>query len=159
MGKGRQAVDSDVASEHVEHEVEEVIEAPVLEPRSVTKQWSRTTRMDHNFANSVFQEEQSIKKCVKIQNEEFDQDHDYPFYGTKHLDPIGLNEEPVKLNIRTKPDFAKPNRLNNPFAPAPKSLTNYEAYYSKVPRSRTNGLFMNDPQRLQVVKHPGDLQV
>ncbi len=86
-------------------------------------------------------------------------DHDYPFYGTKHLDPIGINEEPVKLSIRTKPDFAKPNRLNNPFGPEPKSLTNYEAYNSKVPRSRTNGLFMNDPQRLQVVKHPGDLQV
>lgn len=59
---------------------------------------------------------------------ENDEDHDYPFLGTKHLDPIGINEHAVKLSLRTRNDFDKPDKLRNPLAPPPKTKNNYEAY-------------------------------
>jgi hypothetical protein len=72
---------------------------------------------------------------------ELDEDHDYPFLGTKHLDPIGINEEPVKLAVRTQNDFCKVDKLRNPEAPPAKSITDYEAYYNGEAKSRTQGLF------------------
>ena len=77
----------------------------------------------------------------KEENQTCDNDHDYPFYGTKHLDPIGINEEPVRLSLRTRQDFEKADKHKNPLAPKPKTKTNYEAYHSEQPRARTNGLF------------------
>lgn len=61
--------------------------------------------------------------------------------------------------MRTKHDFDHPDKLKDADAPAPKTLTNYEAYLSKEQRTRTKGFFMNDPQRLAVVKHAAGYQV
>ena len=82
-----------------------------------------------------------------------DESHDYPLRGNKHLNPIGINLEPVQMFMRTKHDFDHPDRLKDVDAPQQKSLTNYEAYLTKEQRTRTKGFFMNDPQRLAVIKH------
>lgn len=95
----------------------------------------------------------------KREDHDLDEEHDFPFPGSKHLDPVGINEDAVKLSLRTRNDFDKPNKLRNPLAPPPKSRTNYEAYHSQEAKSRTFGLFQNDPQRLAVVKHPGEMQL
>jgi len=34
-----------------------------------------------------------------------DEEHDYPLIGTKHLNPIGVNREPVRMSLRTLNDF------------------------------------------------------
>lgn len=41
-------------------------------------------------------------------DQDLDEGYSYPFYGSKHLDPIGVNEDPVRLMIRTKNDFQNP---------------------------------------------------
>jgi len=55
-----------------------------------------------------------------------DEDHDYPFEGSKHLDPIGVNHELVRLTLRTGNDFAAPEKLKNAFIVIPQSKGNYE---------------------------------
>jgi hypothetical protein len=57
---------------------------------------------------------------------ELDEDHDYPFEGSKHLDPIGVNHELVRLTLRTGNDFAAPEKLKNAFIVIPQSKGNYE---------------------------------
>lgn len=111
------------------------------------------------MADSYYKTERDDLSLRKREDHDLDNDHDYPFHGTKHLDPIGINEDAVRLSLRTQNDFAKADKLTNPLAPPPKSKTNYEAYYSQQPKSRTVGLFQNDPARLKVVKHPGNLQL
>lgn len=117
---------------------------------------NKLLRLEHNMAATFLQDEREAYVIRKRENGELDEEHDYPFPGSKHLDPIGVNEDPVKFRLRTRHDFDKPDKLRNPLAPLPKSRTNYEAYHSTEARSRTYGLFQSDPQRLAVVKHPGD---
>lgn len=86
------------------------------------------------------------------------EDHDYPFLGSKHLNPIGVNENHVRMSNRTRNDFDKINKLNP--GKVPPSKTGYEAYKSgSESRTRTKGLFQNDPQRVGVVKTPAEYQV
>lgn len=48
------------------------------------------------------------------------------------------------MTMRTKNDFEHPDRLKDPNAPKPKTITNYEAYLGEEPRTRTKGFFLND---------------
>lgn len=47
-------------------------------------------------------------------DQDLDDVYNYPFPGSKHLDPIGVNEDQVQLMVRTKNDFSKPDKLANP---------------------------------------------
>ena len=51
--------------------------------------------------------------------------------GNKHINPIGINLEPVQMFMRTKNDFDHPDRFKDVDAPPPKTITNYEAYLTK----------------------------
>ena len=42
----------------------------------------------------------------------YEEDHDYPFYGTKHLDPIGINVDPVQMRSKMVADFEKIDKLH-----------------------------------------------
>ena len=56
------------------------------------------------------------------------EDHDYPFAGTKHLDPIGINVETVNMSSKFIADFEPANKLKDPEAPLSLSFTKYEKY-------------------------------
>lgn len=57
-------------------------------------------------------------------------------------------------------DFEKIDKLKDPEAKPPLSLTQYEKYIAnKQARSRTRGAFQVDPERIKVVKHPAEFQV
>jgi hypothetical protein len=53
----------------------------------------------------------------------YEEDHDYPFAGTKHLDPIGINVDPVQMRSKMVADFDKIDKLKDPEAKPPLSLT------------------------------------
>jgi len=53
----------------------------------------------------------------------YEEDHDYPFAGTKHLDPIGINVDPVQMRYKMVADFEKIDKLKDPEAKPPLSLT------------------------------------
>ena len=105
---------------------------------------NKLERLDHDYASTLFESDQTIKYQQKYQNLVDDEDHEYPFHGSLHLNPIGVNHEPVRMFMRTGNDFGNPAKLKNPDAPKPKSLNNYEAYQTQEQRMRTQGLFMND---------------
>ena len=90
-----------------------------------------------------------------MENEE----HDYPFMGTKHLNPIGVNRDAVKMSLRTVHDFDNPKKLDNPLKPLPPSKTDYEAYIKNEVKAQTKGYFQNDPQRIAATKHSASFQV
>ena len=89
-------------------------------------------------ASSIFSESLNTQQSQLQRTYLDDEEHDYPFYGTKHLNPIGENEEPVKMSLRTSNDFGNINKLL--IQPVRKSKTNYEKYlgFEKI---RTRGLF------------------
>ncbi len=60
--------------------------------------------------------------------------------------------------MRTGNDFGNPAKLKDPEAPPPKSLNNYEAYQNQEERLRTQGMFMNDKQRIAATKHAASFQ-
>lgn len=70
-----------------------------------------------------------------------DEDHDYPFMGSKHLNPIGVNQELVRMSLRTVNDFENPKKLEDPLKPLPPSKTNYEAYIKDEVKAQTKGYF------------------
>ena len=74
------------------------------------------------------------------------------------MNPIGVNHEPIRMFLRTGNDFGNPHKLKDPNAPKPRSITNYEAYATQEKRMRTQGLFMNDKQRLAATKHAAGFQ-
>jgi len=54
-------------------------------------------------------------------------------------------------------DFDKIDKLNDPEAKPPLSLTQYEKYLAnKHARARTRGAYQVDPERIKVVKHPAE---
>ena len=87
-----------------------------------------------------------------------EEDHDYPFAGSKHLNPIGINHDPVRMSLRTKNDFDNLKKLEDPLAPPPITKTNYEAYQKHETKSKTKGLFQSDPQRIAVTRHSASFQ-
>ena len=94
----------------------------------------------------------------KQENLELDNEHDYPFPGSVHLDPVSINKDAVQFSYKTRYDFDKPDKLK--LQATPKSRSGYEAYYRSCDnRMRTRGLFQNDAGRINSVKHPGDMQV
>ena len=70
-----------------------------------------------------------------------DEDHDYPFMGSKHLNPIGVNRELVRMSLRTLNDFDHPQKLDDPLKPLPPSKTRYEAYIKNEVKAQTKGYF------------------
>ena len=52
----------------------------------------------------------------------------YPFVSTKHLNPIGMNREPVHMSMRKLSDYEPLDKLNDPTKPAPLTKTKYELY-------------------------------
>jgi hypothetical protein len=48
--------------------------------------------------------------------------------GSKHLNPVGVNHEAVRMSLRTVHDFDNPKKLDNPLKPLPLTKTKYEAY-------------------------------
>lgn len=66
--------------------------------------------------------------------------HGFPFAGSKHYDPISINDDPIILSTRTHNDFDKPDKLI--LKPVEKSKTGYETYTSlPVHKAQTKGLF------------------
>ena len=58
------------------------------------------------------------------------------------MDPIGINEDPVQMRSKTVEDFDKIDKLKDPEAKPPLSLTKYEMYLdNKEARGRTRGAF------------------
>ena len=82
-----------------------------------------------------------------------EEEHDYPFMGSKHLNPIGVNNDLVRMSLRTVHDFDNPAKLTDPLKPAPPSKTRYEEYLKNEVKAQTKGYFQNDPERLAVTKH------
>lgn len=82
-----------------------------------------------------------------------DELQNYPLLGSKHLNLIGVNLDPVRMFTRTQNDFETVNKLTDPHKPLPKTKTNYEAYLTPKITMRTKGMFMNDPQRIAVTRH------
>lgn len=61
------------------------------------------------------------------------------------------------MSARTRNDFDKPDKLI--ISPTSQSRTNYEAYTQRrASKAKTEGMFQNDPDCAQVIKHPGDQQ-
>ena len=119
---------------------------------------NRLQRLDHAMASSFFNDEQSTIIKRRVDDSETQKDHDYPFQGSKHLDPIGINEHPVRLSHRTKFDFYKVDKLE--IKKPALSKTQYELYTSKsAGRVKTRGFFQNDPERVKMVKNPGEFQL
>lgn len=88
------------------------------------------------------------------------EDQKFPFHTSKHLNPVGVNREPVRCSMRLMTDHEPLNKLKDPSKPPAPSLTNYEAYSKGLDlRQRTNGRFAVDPDRLKVVRHPAEHQV
>jgi hypothetical protein len=84
-----------------------------------------------------------------------DEEQNYPFSGSKHLNPKGINREQVRMSKRLASDHDPLDKLRDPTKPGPKSKTNYEAYFvNQNLRGRTKDRFQADPQRLAVVKPP-----
>jgi hypothetical protein len=67
------------------------------------------------------------------------------FVGSKHLNPIGINHDPVRMSLRTSNDFENVKKLEDPLAPLPITKTNYEAYQKNETKAKTKGLFQSDP--------------
>ena len=89
---------------------------------------------------------------MRTENRNEDQDHDHPFAGTKHLNPIGVNEDPVVMSRRTTADFPRPDKLQNE-VPKPKPTGNEK--FLGWERGKSKGRFASDPDRQRVVKDPG----
>ena len=70
-----------------------------------------------------------------------DEEHDYPFMGSKHLNPIGVNRDPVRMSLRTMHDFENPKKLENPLKPLPPTKTRYEVYQKNEVKAQTKGFF------------------
>jgi hypothetical protein len=66
-----------------------------------------------------------MKKYV---DQEQDEDYRYPFHGSKLLNPVGMNAEPVRLAKRTLYDYEPVEKLNDPTMAPPPSKTQYENY-------------------------------
>lgn len=91
---------------------------------------------------------------------QLDEDHDYPFSASKHLNPVGVNREPVRCSQRLIADHDHLGKLRDPSKPPPPSKTNYEAYLKgRDQRKCTTGRFAADPDRLAVVRHPAEHQI
>jgi len=88
-----------------------------------------------------------------------DEEHDYPFMGSKHLNPIGINKELVRMSLRTVHDFDNPKKLDDPLKPLPLSKTRYETYLKNEVKAITKGYFQNDPERIAATKHSASFQV
>lgn len=135
----------------VEEPVEEKSEPEQIEPvfaevtpRKEKRPANRLQRLPHSMAETFFRDEQSSYLSEAQHDRAAEEDHDYPFCGSKHLNPIGVNEHSVKLMHRTRNDFDKINKLNP--GVVPRSITNYEAYQrGDTSKTRTKGLFQNDP--------------
>lgn len=111
------------------------------------------------MANTVFNETQNTLISCREENVAQDQDHHHPFHGYKHLNPIGINEDPVRLSTRTKHDFEHTEKLEDPGKKPRPTRTGYESYVrSQATTTRTKSMFANDPERQRIVKHPCDLQ-
>ena len=83
------------------------------------------------MASTFYENELSVKERRKFEDLAQDESHDYPLRGNKHINPIGINLEPVQMFMRTKNDFDHPDRFKDVDAPPPKTITNYEAYLTK----------------------------
>lgn len=60
-----------------------------------TRPRDRTIRLEHGMAQSFFLDEQNQVVRRRFDDMKYEEDHNYPFAGTKHLDLIGINVDPV----------------------------------------------------------------
>jgi hypothetical protein len=77
----------------------------------------------------LFQIEQNQFNDKKFDDMIEDEDYRFPFQGSKHLNPIGINTEPVRLAKRLLCDHDPINKLNDPSKPPAPSKTQYENYF------------------------------
>lgn len=85
------------------------------------------------------------------ENQDYHEQHDYPFHGSKHMNPVSINHDLVRMSRRTQNDFDSVTLTK------PKTRTNYEAYKSvNSDKCETKTLFQNDPDRQRVVKMSAD---
>lgn len=100
-----------------------------------------TLRLDNHTAQNFYEQERSITRNRRLNDINHDRDHNYPLSGSKHIDIISVNEELVRMSLRTSRDFDRPDKLKNPLTPPPRSLANYEAYLKSDIKVRTKGQF------------------
>lgn len=53
---------------------------------------------DHTQASTIFENQRSMLIKTRIDNQEFEVEHEYPFFSSKHLNKTGINEDLVRLN-------------------------------------------------------------
>jgi hypothetical protein len=148
----------DESKEEPEEPLRIEVPEPEPTPQKERRPANRLKRLAHSQAHTFFRDEQDSYMTQVHEDKTNTEDHDYPFFGTKHLNPIGVNEHPVRMSNRTRNDFDKVNKLNP--SKVPPSKTGYEAYTTgNEKRAKTKGLFQNDPQRIGVVKTPAEYQV
>lgn len=66
---------------------------------------------------------------TRLQDKDQNNEFEYPFPGSLHLDPISINNESVKFSKKNRYDFDRVDKLKHPNGAPLKSKTNYEQYY------------------------------
>ena len=100
--------------------------------------------MDHLLADSLFQCDRATKSRLRAENQQIEEEHDYPFDSLKHINPISINKDPVKMFLRTSNDFyrVEDTEMHQVY----RSKSGYEAY-RRTEYRRLKGLFENDAER------------